>query len=115
MKKFVLLLAAFAFSNGFAEFIHLVPEPRKIYQVSSKTERAWTLCRYCQCKVRYDRTWKRNHDDGSWVETTACVPRYCRHCEKKVRELDKYRAREARLDLKLEKLAIKERIQAKRS
>ena len=107
------LLALFAGPTN-AAHLHITLEPRKVYQVSSKTEGAWAACQMCQGKIRYERTWKRNHDDGSWIETTKSHPTYCRKCEKKIGELDKYRAEEARLDMELAKKAIKSRIRAKR-
>ena len=112
----LLTLTALVFCGGavHANHLHVTFEPRKVYQVSSKTEGAWTRCEMCQGKVRYERTWRRNHDDGSWIETTKNRPTHCRKCESKVRELDKYRAEEARLDLKLAKKALKDRIRAKK-
>ena len=79
-------------------------------------------CRLCNGKtsaciqntILYERTWKRNHDDGSWIETTKEHPTHCRKCKGKIRELDKYKAEEARLDLKLAKKALKNRIRAKK-
>lgn len=114
--KFILILAVLPFMRLLArpEPQRIVVEPNRIYQVSSKTERAWSTCRMCQAKVRYTRTWRRNMSDGSWIETTSSVPVHCRDCEHKVRELDKYAAEEARLDLKLAKKDAKERIRAKR-
>ena len=41
-------------------------------------------------------------------------PTHCRKCKGKIRELDKYKAEEARLDLKLAKKALKDRIRAKK-
>lgn len=92
----------------------IVFEPNRTYQVSSKSEGAWSNCRYCQSKVHYTRTWRRNMSDGSWIETTGSVPVHCRDCAKKVKELDKYAAEEARLDLKLAKEDAKLRIREKR-
>ena len=51
---------------------------------------------------------------GSWIETTKEHPTHCRKCKGKIRELDKYRAEEARLDLKLTKKSLKDRIRAKK-
>ena len=112
----LLTLTALVLCGGAAQanHLHVTFEPRKVYQVSSKTEGAWTRCEMCQGKIRYERTWRRNHDDGSWIETTKNRPTHCRKCESKVRELDKYRAEEARLDLKLAKKDLKARIRAKR-
>ena len=112
----LLALAALVSLAGpiMADHLHVTFEPWKVYQVSSKTEGAWARCEMCQGKVRYERTWRRNHDDGSWIETTKNRPTHCRKCESKVRELDKYRAEEARLDLKLAKKDLKVRIRAKR-
>ena len=111
-----LTLTALVLCGGAAQanHLHVTIEPRKVYQVSSKTEGAWTTCEMCQGKIRYERTWRRNHDDGSWIETTKEHPTHCRKCKGKIRELDKYRAEEARLDLKLAKKDLKARIRAKR-
>ena len=97
-----------------ADTLHVTFEPRRIYQLSSKTENARATCQMCQGTILYERTWKRNHDDGSWIETTKERPTHCRKCKGKIRELDKYRAEEARLDLKLAKKALKDRIRAKK-
>ena len=97
-----------------ANHLHVTFEPRKVYQLSSKTENARATCQMCQGTIFYERTWKRNHDDGSWIETTKEHPTHCRKCKGKIRELDKYRAEEARLDLKLAKKSLKDRIRAKR-
>ena len=97
-----------------ADTLHVTFEPRRIYQLSSKTENARSTCLMCQGTIFYERTWRRNHDDGSWIETTKERPTHCRKCKGKIRELDKYRAEEARLDLKLAKKALKDRIRAKR-
>ena len=112
----LLALSALTLVSGAAaaEHLHVTFEPRKVYQVSSKTEGAWATCQMCQGKIRYERTWRRNHDDGSWIETTKDRPTHCRKCKGKVRELDKYRAEEARLDLKLAKESLKARIRAKK-
>ena len=112
----LLTLAMLVFCGGAAQanHLHVTFEPRKVYQVSSKTEGAWATCEMCQGKIRYERTWRRNHDDGSWIETTKNRPTHCRKCESKARELDKYRAEEARLDLKLAKKDLKARIRAKK-
>ena len=111
-----LALTAFALFAGLAgaDTLHVTFEPRQIYQLSSKTENARTTCQMCQGTILYERTWKRNHDDGSWIETTKEHPTHCRKCKGKVRELDKYRAEEARLDLKLAKKDLKARINAKK-
>ena len=97
-----------------ADTLHVTFEPRKVYQLSSKTESARATCQMCQGTILYERTWKRNHDDGSWIETTKEHPTHCRKCKGKIRELDKYKAEEARLDLKLAKKDLKERIRAKK-
>ena len=97
-----------------ANHLHVTFEPRKVYQLSSKTENARATCQMCQGTIFYERTWKRNHDDGSWIETTKEHPTHCRKCKGKIRELDKYRAEEARLDLKLAKKSLKDRIRAKK-
>ena len=97
-----------------ADTLHVTFEPRRIYQLSSKTENARATCQMCQGTILYERTWKRNHDDGSWIETTKEHPTHCRKCKGKIRELDKYRAEEARLDLKLAKKSLKDRIRAKK-
>ena len=112
----LLTLAALLFCGGavHANHLHVTFEPRRIYQVSSKTENARATCQMCQGTILYERTWKRNHDDGSWIETTKEHPTHCRKCKDKVRELDKYRAEEARLDLKLAKKSLKDRIRAKK-
>ena len=112
-----LTLVALVFFGGQAnahEHLSISFEPRTVYLVSSKTEGAWATCRMCQGRIRYDRTWKRDHSDGSWIETTKCHPTHCRKCEGKIRELNKYCAEEARLDLKLAKKDLKSRIRAKR-
>ena len=106
-------LALFAGPAG-ADALHITFEPRKVYQLSSKTENARTTCQMCRGTILYERTWKRDHDDGSWIETTKEHPTHCRKCKGKIRELDKYRAEEARLDLKLAKKSIKDRIRAKK-
>lgn len=113
----LLALAAIVSFNGaaWAEHLHIVLEPRQIYPVSSKTEGAWATCQMCLGKIRYERTWKRNHDDGSWIETTREHPTHCRKCKGKIKELEKYRAENARLSLKLEKKALKESIRAKKA
>ena len=112
----LLTLATLVFSGGavHANHLHVTLEPRKVYQVSSKTENARATCQMCQGTILYERTWKRNHDDGSWIETTKEHPTHCRKCKGKIRELDKYRAEEARLDLKLAKKSLKDRIRAKK-
>ena len=112
----LLALVSFALFVGPADanYLHVTFEPRKVYQVSSKTENARATCQMCQGTILYERTWKRNHDDGSWIETTKEHPTYCRKCKSKIRELDKYRAEEARLDLKLAKKDLKDRIRAKK-
>lgn len=97
-----------------AKHLHVTFEPRRIYQLSSKTKNARATCQMCQGTIFYARTWRRNHDDGSWIETTKEHPTHCRKCKGKIRELDKYRAEEARLDLKLAKKSLKERIRAKK-
>ena len=97
-----------------ANHLHVTFEPRKVYQLSSKTENARATCQMCQGTIFYERTWKRNHDDGSWIETTKEHPTHCRKCKGKIRELDKYRAEEARLDLKLAKKSLKDRVRAKK-
>ena len=112
-----LTLAALVFVGGQAnanEHVSISFEPRTVYLVSSKTEGAWATCQMCQGRIRYDRTWKRDHSDGSWIETTKHHPTHCRKCEGKIRELNKYCAEEARLDLKLAKKDLKSRIRAKR-
>ena len=113
--KFLALTAIIPFiSQADANYLHVTFEPRKVYQVSSKTENARATCQMCQGTILYERTWKRNHDDGSWIETTKEHPTHCRKCKGKIRELDKYRAEEARLDLKLAKNDLKDRIRAKK-
>ena len=104
-------LALFAGPAG-ADALHITFEPRKVYQLSSKTENARATCQMCRGTILYERTWKRDHDDGSWIETTKEHPTHCRKCKGKIRELDKYRSEEARLDLKLAKKSIKDRIRA---
>ena len=111
------MLVTFLAVSAFAaqdRTVHVVFEPRRVYQVSSKTEGAWSTCRYCQSKVRYERTWRRDMTSGAWIETTARIPDVCRSCERKERELDRYAAEEARLDLKLAKKDAKARLRAKR-
>ena len=112
----LLALTALALLGGptNADTLHITFEPRRIYQLSSKTENARATCQMCQGTILYERTWKRDHDDGSWIETTKEHPTHCRKCKGKIRELDKYRAEEARLDLKLAKKALKDRIRAKK-
>ena len=112
----LLALAALVSLAGpiMADHLHVTFEPRRVYQLSSKTENARASCQMCQGTIFYERTWIRNHDDGSWIETTKEHPTHCRKCKSKVRELDKYRAEEARLDLKLAKKSIKDRIRAKK-
>lgn len=113
--KLLALVSLVAFAGpAKANTLHVTFEPRRIYSLSSKTENARTTCQMCQGTILYERTWKRNHDDGSWIETTKEHPTHCRKCKGKIRELDKYRAEEARLDLKLAKRAIKDRIRAKK-
>ena len=113
--KFLALAAIIPFvSHADANYLHITFEPRRIYQVSSKAENARATCQMCQGTILYERTWKRNHDDGSWIETTKEHPTHCRKCKDKIRELYKYRAEEARLDLKLAKKALKDRIRAKK-
>ena len=111
-----LTLTSFALIAGLAgaDTLHVTFEPRRIYQLSSKTENARTTCQMCQGTILYERTWKRNHDDGSWIETTKEHPTHCRKCKGRIRELDKYRAEESRLDLKLAKKELKARINAKK-
>ena len=111
-----LALTLFALFAGLASAttLHVTFEPRRIYQLSSKTENARATCQMCQGTILYERTWKRNHDDGSWIETTKEHPTHCHKCKGKIRELDKYRAEEARLDLKLAKKNLKDRIRAKK-
>ena len=112
----LLVLAVLVLSAGLsdADTLHVTFEPRRIYQLSSKTEKARATCLMCQGTIFYERTWRRNHDDGSWTETTKERPTHCRKCKGKIRELDKYRAEEAQLDLKLAKKALKDRIRAKK-
>ena len=113
--KILALTAIIPFvSQADANYLRVTFEPRKVYQLSSKTENARTTCLMCQGTILYERPWKRNHDDGSWIETTKKHPTHCRKCKGKIRELDKYRAEEARLDLKLAKKDLKERIRAKK-
>ena len=113
--KFLALASLSLFAGpASADTLHVTFEPRRIYQLSSKTEKVRTTCQMCQGTILYERTWRRNHDDGSWIETTARHPCHCRKCERKILELGKYRAEEARLDLKLAKKSIKDRIRAKR-
>ena len=113
--KFLTLTSLALFAElASADTLHVTFEPRRIYQLSSKTENARATCQMCQGTILYERTWKRNHDDGSWIETTKEHPTHCRKCKDKVRELDKYRAEEARLDLKLAKKDLKDRIRAKK-
>ena len=109
-----LVLLALVVGPAGADTLHITFEPRRIYQLSSKTENARTTCRMCQGTILYERTWRRDHDDGSWIETTKEHPTHCRKCKGKIRELDKYKAEEARLDLKLAKKALKDRIRAKK-
>ena len=109
-----LALLALVVGPAGADTLHITFEPRRIYQLSSKTENARATCQMCQGTILYERTWKRNHDDGSWIETTKEHPTHCRKCKGKIRELDKYKAEEARLDLKLAKKALKDRIRAKK-
>ena len=113
-KLFALASLALFVEPADANTLHVTFEPRRIYQLSSKTENARSACLMCQGTIFYERTWRRNHDDGSWIETTKERPTHCRKCQGKIRELDKYRAEEARLDLKLAKKALKDRIRAKR-
>ena len=112
----LLALAALLSCGGavHANHLHVTFEPRRIYQLSSKTENARATCQMCQGTILYERTWKRNHNDGSWIETTKEHPTHCRKCKGKIRELDKYRAEEARLDLKLAKKSLKDRIRTKK-
>ena len=113
--RFITLSAlAFCGSSLHADHLRVTFEPRRIYQLSSKTENARTTCQMCQGTILYERTWKRNHDDGSWIETTKEYPTHCRKCKGKIRELDKYKAEEARLDLKLAKKSLEDRIRAKK-
>ena len=109
-----LVLLALVVGPAGAGTLHITFEPRRIYQLSSKTENARTTCRMCQGTILYERTWRRDHDDGSWIETTKEHPTHCRKCKGKIRELDKYKAEEARLDLKLAKKSLKDRIRAKK-
>ena len=113
--KLLALTSLIAFAGiARANHLHVTFEPRKVYQLSSKTENARATCQMCQGTIFYERTWKRNHDDGSWIETTKEHPTHCRKCKGKIRELDKYRAEEARLDLKLAKKSLKDRVRAKK-
>ena len=114
LKLLALTALVLAVCPANANHLHITLEPRKVYQVSSKTEGAWATCQMCQGKVRYERTWKRDHSDGSWIETTKEHPTHCRKCKGKIRELDKYRVEEARLDLKLAKKNLKDRIRAQK-
>ena len=113
-KLLALAALVLAVEPADANTLHVTFEPRRIYQLSSKTEKARTTCQMCQGTILYERTWRRNHDDGSWIETTARHPCHCRKCERKILELGKYRAEEARLDLKLAKKELKARINAKK-
>ena len=113
-KLLALISLALVVEPTGANTLHITFEPRRIYQLSSKTENARTTCRMCQGTILYERTWRRNHDDGSWIETTKEHPTHCRKCKGKIRELDKYRAEEARLDLKLAKKSLRDRIRAKK-
>ena len=97
-----------------ANTLHVTFEPRTVYTLTSKSENARATCQMCRGTILYERTWKRDREDGSWIETTKEHPTHCRKCKGKIRELDKYRAEEARLDLKLAKKALKDRIRAKR-
>ena len=113
-KLLALVSLALPVERADADTLHITFEPRRIYQLSSKTENARATCQMCQGTIFYERTWRRNHDDGSWIETTKERPTHCRKCKGKIHELDKYRAEEARLDLKLAKKALKDRIRAKK-
>ena len=114
LKLLALTSLALTIGPTDAETLHVTFEPRRIYQLSSKTENARATCQMCKGTILYERIWKRNHDDGSWIETTKEHPKHCRKCKGKIRELDKYKAEEARLNLKLAKKALKERIRAKK-
>jgi len=50
---------------------------------SSKTERAYTECCRCGCKIKYYRTFKWDPYERKWIETTEYVPELCKKCQHK--------------------------------
>lgn len=92
----------------------VVHEPRLVPTVSSKTEKAWAHCVICDSKISYERTFRRDPYEHTWVETTKSVPEYCRTCASKQKRLEKLRREEANLDRKIAERELKARTAAKR-
>ena len=66
----LLILAAPLFCGGtvHANHLHVTFEPRRIYQLSSKTENARATCQMCQGTIFYERPWNA-------TTTTALGPK----------------------------------------
>jgi len=115
MKRLAsLLLSSFAFPS-FAETTDLTVRraPYVVSTVSSKSEKAWTECKYCGSKVGYERTYKWDVYNHKWIETTGEAPETCRSCKSKDKDQAKLDRKEAELDRDIEYLKTKQRIDAK--
>jgi len=94
--------------------LHWVEEPRLVPSVSSKTEGAWSSCRWCGGKVRYSRTYRWDPYGREWIETTKDVPTTCRKCKSKDKSVERVCREEAVLDRKLALKGEKARVAEKR-
>ena len=94
--------------------LRVVHEPWRVSTCSTKSEHAWTRCKWCDCKIGYERVCKWDVYEREWVETTAEIPALCRKCKAKEKYQEKLAREEAKLDRKLAERETKARIAAKR-
>lgn len=89
--------------------------PYDVPNVSSKTERATTLCKYCGSKIKYDRKYRWDTVKHEWHETTdrSAVPTACSKCKQKEKDKTKLDQKENELDRKIEVEKTKSRISSK--
>lgn len=91
--------------------------PYDVPNVSSKTERATVLCKYCGSKVKYDRKYRWDAVKHEWIETTdaSTVPTSCRKCRREEKDSEKLEREENELDRRIEVEKTKSRISSKKN
>ena len=97
-------------SSGVLRIVH---EPRLVPSVSSKSEGAWTCCKWCNAKIRYTKSSRWDPYSREWIDVTKEVPQLCKDCQKEEADLKKLEREEARIDRKIESLDAKQRIKDK--
>ena len=111
----VTLLLAFVLTAAGDVNVTIRRAPYDVPNVSSKTERATTLCQYCGSKIKYDRKYRWDTVKHEWYETTdaATVPTACRKCKQKGKDEAKLDRKENELDRKIKYEKTKARIASK--